>query len=134
MIKIEVPLYVTLPRKTKKDKKYMLNLNQYRNWHYIVSNQLKHRFCEALESSLRGLKLKDELDITYTLYKGSKRKIDRANVLCIIEKFFCDALTFYGCIPDDNDDYIKATHYLDGGIDKDNPRVEITIKTYDKTN
>jgi hypothetical protein len=133
MIKIEVPIYITLPRKTKKDKKYMLNLNQYRNWHYIVSNQLKHRFCEALECSLSDLKLKDELDITYTLYKGSKRKIDRANVLCIVEKFFCDALTFYKCIPDDNDDYIKATHYY-SDYDKDNPRVEITIKTYDKSN
>ena len=133
MIKIDVPLYITLPRKTKKDKKYMLNLNVYRNLHYIVSNQLKHRFCEALECVLRGLKLKDELDITYTLYKGSKRKIDRANILCIVEKFFCDALTFYEVIPDDNDDYIKATHYY-SDYDKDNPRVEIIIKTYDKSN
>ena len=40
---------------------------------------------------------------------------------------------FYEVIPDDNDDYIKATHYY-SDYDKDNPRVEITIKTYDKSN
>ena len=123
---IEVPLYITLPRKTKKDKKYYLNLNNYRNWHYIVSNQIKHKFCENLEEQLNGLKF-NKVDITYTLYKGSKRKVDRANVLCIIEKFFCDALTFYGCLPDDSDDYIEATHYY-SKYDKGHPRCEIEIK------
>jgi hypothetical protein len=49
---ISVPLFVILPRKTKADKKYMLNLNNYRNWHYIVSNIIKQKFCEGLESSL----------------------------------------------------------------------------------
>jgi len=127
MIKISVPLFVTLPRKTKADKKVYLNLNTYRNLHYLVNNQVKHLFSEALESSLRGLKLKGELDITYTLFKGSKRRIDRANILCIVQKFFEDALVNHGVIPDDNDNYIRATHYLDGGLDKENPRCEIDI-------
>ena len=49
-------------------------------------------------------------------------------MLSIHEKFFCDAMTEYGCIADDNDDYIKSTKYLSGGIDKENPRVEIIIE------
>ena len=125
---ISVPLFVILPRKTKADKKYMLNLNNYRNWHYIVSNIIKQKFCEGLESSLKGLKFDKKLDITYILYKGSKRKIDRANVLCVIEKFFCDALTHYDCIADDNDEYLSATHYYGGGTDKENPRVDVIIE------
>ncbi len=128
MIKISVPLFIDLPRKTMKDKRVYLNLNQYRNLHYLVNNQVKHAFCEALRDVLSDLKFKDGLDITYTLFKGSKRRIDRANVLCIVEKFFCDAMTEYGCIPDDSDDYIKATHYLDGGLDKENPRCDIEIR------
>jgi len=128
MIKISVPLFIILPRKTKADRKMYLNLNGYRNWHFIVSNIIKQKFCEGLESSLNGLKFKGKLDITYTLFKGSKRKIDRANILSIVEKFFCDALTHYECIEDDNDEVLKATHYYTGGIDKDNPRVEIIIE------
>jgi hypothetical protein len=33
----------------------------------------------------------------------------------------------HGCIPDDNDDYISASHYVSGEVDSENPRVEITI-------
>jgi Holliday junction resolvase RusA-like endonuclease len=128
MIKISVPLFIILPRKTKADRKMYLNLNNYRNWHYIVSNIVKQKFNEGLENSLKGLKFNKKLDITYILYKGSKRKIDRANILCIIEKFFCDALTNYDCIADDNDEYLSATHYYGGGVDTENPRVEIIIE------
>jgi len=128
MIKISVPLFIMLPRKTKADRKMYLNLNNYRNWHYIVSNIVKQKFNEGLESSLKGLKFNKKLDITYILYKGSKRKIDRANVLCIIEKFFCDALTHYDCIADDNDEYLSATHYYGGGVDKENSRCEIIVE------
>lgn len=128
MIKIEAPIYIDIPRKTKKPRRVYLNLNTYRNLHYQVNNQVKKAFSEAMRGSLSDLKLKDELDITYILYKGSNRRIDRANILCIVEKFFEDALVNYNCIPDDNDKYIKATHYLDGGVDAKNPRCEILIK------
>jgi len=61
------------------------------------------------------------------MFRGDNRRVDRANVLSIHEKFFCDALTKHGFIPDDNDKHIKSTHYYSGGIDKLNPRVEIEI-------
>ena len=117
-MKIETKLFVYTT------KKYYINLNNYRNWHYIVSNNIKQSFCEEL-IELRGVKLKTPIEISFTLFKGSKRKMDRSNVLSITEKFFCDALVHYGCIPDDNDDYIKSTHYYSGEMDKNNPRVEI---------
>ena len=125
-MKIDSPLLIILPRKTKADKKIYLNLNVYRNLHFIVNNQAKEKYNELM-IWLRGIKFKPPVKITFTLFKKSKRKVDRANILSIVEKFFCDALTHYQCIPDDSDEYIESTHYCTGGIDKNNPRVEIVI-------
>ena len=126
-IKISVPLFVRLTKNTTKGKK-IINLNNYRNWHFIVNSKAKIAYMEQLKESLSGLKFKGRISLNFVLYKGTRRKSDRANVLSIHEKFFCDALTHYGCIPDDDDDIIESTHYSSGHLDKENPRVEIYIK------
>jgi hypothetical protein len=127
MERISVPLFVMLPRKTKEDKKAIINLNNYRNWQFFVNNQIKQAYKESLKNNLKGLKFFQKISLTFVYYKGSNRKSDRSNVLSIHEKFFCDALTEYGCIPDDNDDFIEETRYRSGGLDKNNPRVEVLI-------
>jgi hypothetical protein len=126
-IKIISPISVILPRKTKPNRKIMLNLNNYRNWCFPIAFQAKQAYTEALKLSLRGLKLKKGIDLRFVLYKPSNRKSDRSNVLSIVEKFFCDSLVHYKCIPDDSDEFIKSTHYETGGVDKSYPRVEIII-------
>jgi len=122
------PLVVVLPRKTKKDKRYSLNLNTFRNTHYLVNNQAKHVYHELMEEQLKGKVFKTPIRLTFTLYKKTSRRIDRANILSIVEKFFCDSLVEYGCIIDDNDDFIESSHYYSKGKDKDNPRVDILIE------
>jgi len=124
---IKAPLFIILPRKTKADRKMIINLNNYRNWHYIINNQVKDYYKEAMREQLQGLKFNKKIILHFLLYRGSNRITDRSNVLSIHEKFFCDALTFYKCIPDDNDEYIEETRYRTGGLDRENPRVEITI-------
>lgn len=118
-----VPLFVQ-PAK----KKYHINLNQYRNWHYQVSNMVKKEYLNQVKNQIENIKFNSKISLIFTLYKGSARKMDRANILSIHEKFFCDALVHCGCIEDDNDDYITSTHYYSGGIDKDNPRVQIEVQ------
>jgi len=80
-----------------------------------------------MKSQLEGVKLKTPVKLNFTLWKKDRRVGDRANVLSVIEKFFCDALVEYGCLTDDNDGYISEQSYRTGGIDKDFPRVEIEI-------
>lgn len=126
-LKFISPLAVVLPRKTKKDKTIYLNLNVYRNLHYIINNQTKELYDEIMGDQLVGLKLKDPLSLLFVFYKKQNRRTDRSNTLSIVEKFFCDALVKHGCIDDDNDEVITSTHYFSGGIDKDNPRVEVFI-------
>ena len=121
---ISAPLYIELG--VKKIKRYYINLNQYRNWCFQVSNNIKKRYKQKIYTQVKDLKL-TRITLIFTLWKKDRRKIDRANVLSIHEKFFCDALVESGCIPDDNDNYIKKTVYKTGGIDKLDPRVEIEI-------
>jgi len=125
--KIASPLYILMERKTKADKKYYLNLNSYRNLHYVVNNKLKVMYKELLKEQVSQLPSMSKISLELILWKGSKRKIDRSNVCCIVEKFFCDALVELGKLEDDNDDFIISTKYKTGGVDKNNGRVEIII-------
>ncbi|MDD4601504.1 MAG: hypothetical protein PHQ46_10700 [Negativicutes bacterium] len=121
------PLYVDLPRKTKKDKRVYLNLNVYPNLHYQTYNQAKIAYKEELKNQLEGLKLKTPIRLNFTLWRKDRRVGDRANVLAVVEKFFNDALKEWGCIEDDNDGFIVGETYRTGGVDKNNPRVDIEI-------
>lgn len=69
----------------------------------------------------------EKISLEFVLYKKDKRRQDRANALSIHEKFFCDALVEGSFIGDDSDNYIESTTYRTGGIDKENPRVDIYV-------
>jgi hypothetical protein len=124
---IKSPVMICLPRKTKEDKKCALNLNAFRNWKHFTANDVKVQYSQAMEDQLAGIKFTCPIELKFTYYKAQNRTSDRSNVISIVEKFFCDAMVQHGCIPDDNDNYIRASHAYSGGIDKENPRVEIEI-------
>lgn len=130
---ITVPLFVLLPRKTKPPRKVIINLNNYPHWSYFLYNDIKKQYKENLAPKLEGLKLSTPIGISYTLYRGNMREGDRMNVLSVHDKFFCDALTSFGCIPDDSDEFIVDHYFETGIIDKEDPRVEVTIQTYETT-
>ena len=117
-----------MPRKTMDDRKYGLNLNYYRNWKHIVSNHIKVKYKELLKDQIDKLPKFDKISLELILWTNNKRRIDRSNVLCIVEKFFLDALVELGKLEDDNDEFVISTHYSTGGVDKGNGRVEIIIK------
>ena len=123
MIQITAPLSVP----TNKSKKFILNLNGYRNAHYHVLNSAKQQYKEELALQLQGLTLKPPVVLTYTLYPKTQRRTDIGNVLSIHQKFFEDALVEYGCLSDDNYHTIIQTLYKFGSVDPTNPRVEIKI-------
>jgi len=147
-MKLILPTSITFPRKTKPDKRYMLNLNVYRNLNFIVNNQMKVAFSDKIravydtqselsegcwltmcENKVRSLLPPPPYRFTYTLFQESKRKTDVANVCCVVAKFAEDSLISLGIIPDDNHTVIPETIYRYGGVDKSNPRVELTIES-----
>jgi Holliday junction resolvase RusA-like endonuclease len=126
--KIISPLFVTLPRKTVKDKRIALNMNTYRNLHHRISNDTKKAYSEALREQLEGLSIQTPVEVTYKVFKASKRRLDKMNVISVVSKFLLDSITEYGCWEDDNDHYVKTETILPTELDRENPRVEINIK------
>lgn len=118
----------TLPTQVwiSKNKKFILNLNNYRNAHFQVLNKAKKEYTNLL-ILLRGFVVRGEIELRYTLYRGTRRKCDIANILCIVDKFFCDALQKYGCIEEDDFETISKIIFKYGGYDKGNERVEVEI-------
>jgi Holliday junction resolvase RusA-like endonuclease len=129
VINLKCPLYVDLPRKTKKDKRVYINMNSYRNLHFLVNNQVKKMYLEAVREQLEGLTIQTPVEITYKVYKKTSRRLDKMNVVAITSKYLLDAVTELGCWEDDNDDHVKTETILPTELDRANGRVEVTIRS-----
>lgn len=128
-VKIITPFRQRVPMKRVKDKLYSINLNQYRNWHPMVENKVKKQYSDDLEDQLSGLTFNGPITLDYQVFKPTRARLDKMNVIAITSKYFQDALVNWECIPDDNDDFIKDEFVRPTIYDKNNGRVEITIKT-----
>lgn len=125
-ITISMPLFLTTGV-NKKVRRY-INMNVMNTLHYQVKGQVKKSYEKLAWTKIHRLKFHKMITLEFVLWRADKRRGDRANVLSMHEKYFCDALTKSGCIVDDDDRYIERTVYRTGGIDKANPRVDIIIR------
>lgn len=124
MYRLKSPLYIMVGK-----RKFILNLNQFRNSHYRVLNQAKIKYKQYMWKQIKSLpQLTPPIRITYTVFKGDKRNCDTGNICSVHQKFFEDALVELGRIKDDNHLLIPETKFKWGGIDKLNPGVEILIE------
>ena len=116
----------TKPRKAK--QWFILNLNNYRNAHFLVLNRTKINYKTAMANQIQLLPvLYYPITIHYEIFAKTRRKLDIDNVVSVHKKYFQDALVEMGRIEDDDFDWIVGSSESYGGVDKDNPRVEITI-------
>lgn len=109
-------------------KKFMLNLNPYRNSHYQVLNRAKDEYKRLMHNEIADLPKMNMVSINYELFFGDKRVHDGMNVVSVVSKFFLDALVAYGKLKDDNVKYVCHEEWNFGGYDKDNARVMIYIR------
>lgn len=123
----EVPAFVVLPRVRVADKKVALNLNIYRNADKFLLNDMKKHFTASMEPYLKGLVIQAPFIIRYHLTLGSHRKADVANICSIFDKFFSDALVHYGCVPDDNHNFLKGVSYEYAGYKKGHNFITVEI-------
>jgi len=126
---------ITLPLEVyySEKKKFILNLNNYRNAHYRVLSISKQKYTDKLLKKIKGLpKFNDPVSLEYIYYAKSNRRLDVSNPCSIIDKFTCDALVKAEIIEDDSFKQIKKVVYKFGGVEKDNPRCVLTIKNESK--
>ena len=132
LFKMDLPPSV----QTSKTKKFILNLNSYRNLHYRSLSSAKNKYKQLVLTKLYKRKhrkiLKKPLTIQYDYWHGNARKHDVLNQISIIDKFALDALVSGGLLEDDNSDVIKQYIITDRGIDRENPRAEMRIRSYDE--
>ncbi len=126
---LECPTFVVLPMKTKKDKKISINLNTYRNLHYLVESKAKKLFKEIMRKQLEGIEIQTPVEVIYKVYKASNRRLDKMNVISITSKYLMDAITEFGCWEDDDDTNIKKEILLPTEVDKNHPRVVVEIRS-----
>jgi Holliday junction resolvase RusA-like endonuclease len=119
---IECPLEVVVGRKS-----VSLNLGVYRNLHYQVNNKAKLTFKSVVRPQIARLPILKRISIEYTLFMPTKRRVDVANICCVVDKFLCDALVLAGKLEDDNHNYLSRVTYTWGGVDTLRPRVEAVI-------
>lgn len=88
----------------------------------IKSSKLRAWLAKA--PSLKEFKMDGKCTISYKIFFPDDRIRDGQNFL----KVPLDYMVEEGVIPDDNRRILKGEQWIDCGIDRENPRIEITIK------
>ena len=126
MYTIASPIHITIG--SKKATKVALNFNRTRNMHGFQWNNIKEQYTNTLLPLVQNLPSFNKIKITYSLYIGSNHKTDVMNWVSVVDKFFQDVLVKANKLPDDNYKYVPEIISKFGGIDKQNPRIEIVIE------
>lgn len=123
--KLTLPFYST----DTPGKRNCLSLNWFFGLHWARKARIKEDYQASVYDQVTNLDpISFQVELHFTLIPPNKVRRDRSNVLAIHEKFICDALVKNGVLKDDNDRYITKTVYTSGGIDKQNPMVELEIR------
>lgn len=87
-----LPCYMQIGR-----KRISLNLNWYRNAHYMLLNKTKQAYCPTRFGRFKA----SRVHIDYTLVLDTNRRTDFMNWITIADKYFLDWLVSSEMIPDD---------------------------------
>lgn len=125
MIRFSVPVYYELTR----DKTVLVGLNFDRSKaHFHTKNKIKKYYHQLVADKLKEFEpITGKYRLHYTYYYKNV-STDVSNVTAMIEKYVLDGLQVCGIISNDSVKHHIGSCTDVGGQDKDNPRVEITIR------
>lgn len=123
-----LPLSVMLKRKTKKDVKISVNLNAFRSMHHRTYTEAKVEYCRVMGKQIRSFDpVAGKLHAHYDYYAAMDNGPDLDNFVGGAKKYFQDAMVKHGLIEDDNVNFIVSNSEKYRGIDRKNPRIEVSI-------
>ena len=125
-IKLTMPIYW----QKSKNKRELLSMNGYRNWHYTVTSKFKRDMEKLVTQQLENTApiegtFKCSMELFY-----ERSSCDGSNIIPLIEKVILDALQSIGLIEGDSVKFHKGTSWTVVGQDKTNPRCEISVYLY----
>jgi hypothetical protein len=123
VLEFEMPLYLTIPRKTKEDKKITLSSNVTNTLHHLVFAMLKKQYTEMIKSRIgQSAPWAFEGEVRCDLFFYAKAgNQDEMNFASIASKFGDDAVQEIGFVP--NDKQIKVHKVTHMGNCPKNPRM-----------
>lgn len=126
ILKFPIPLSVQVSKK----KNFIPNLNNFRTANYWTMDKAKKMYHEHVK--LVTLWDEEPIDgrvqLHYQCWRKTKALYDEMNVLSALDKFTCDGLIEAGVLKDDNRLYVKTPTFEHMGVDKENPRCEVSIR------
>lgn len=123
---ITLPVYLNLT----KTKQTFVAMSWFRNAHFHSQNKAKKMMHELLIPQLTNFRPVTLYYSVLYVYYYKNVVSDLPNAGALASKFFNDSLQTLNLVPNDNVKYLLAEHYVVGGQDKLNPRIEIHIKEY----
>ena len=126
ILTLSLPLYYDTKVKGV-PKQLLINLNWYRNAHFILQNKVKQHYHKLVHDQIDSSIKMDVYSTQLKLFYKNKNS-DMANCTALLEKFVLDALQEFGVTSGDTVKEHVHSSYLVADQDKENPRVEVTIK------
>ena len=128
-VMVSSPWALLIPRKTKGAKRYAMSLSNYRNAHHRVNAGAKKHYAKLMAAEVKLLPKYNgsRIELTFTTHPPSLRRYDLDNWGSVTAKFFQDCLVEHGKILDDDTQHIVRVTFVPGAVDKNNPRIDITI-------
>ena len=124
MVRLTLPVYYNTGKST-----VLYSSNFLRNAHYHILNKAKKHYHSLVADKLKEFEpIAGKYIVTYVYYYKNKAS-DASNVVSGIEKALLDSLQEIGLVTNDNVQYHIGSRWDIGGLDKDNPRMEITIRS-----
>jgi len=125
-------VYYTQNFKHKKPRTFLVSMNELRNAHYHMQNNIKRWFTDYFTGIFLAnpvVPIVGPYEIAYVYYYKNSAS-DLGNVCSLTDKYFCDAIQEVGVVVEDNVSYCKKITFLVGSQDKDKPRIEIFLRPF----
>lgn len=137
-----LPLSVTFPLKTKKDRVVKYSLNEFlvdlsdKSWNnsrkpnHAYQHMAKKYLQDIVKAQIANLEPLSGAwpkKVTLTIYRASNAHMDVIDNPVMLIKFAMDVVKIDHC-PDDDWRYFSESTMRDGGLDKANPRAELLIE------